>query len=156
MGGAPNGNLYHSVSVYEDVVIVGRHTPVLTLVVLVGEVLLMVSEEGVELDALLEVLDGFEATDVLEEVEVAVGVNAGADEAVPVDALEANVGVVLLEGEGERLAEVDVGTLDCVHVLAVHLKLIEIEVLGEDLHLILLIINYIHTLIKQIWTDKTY
>jgi hypothetical protein len=156
MGGAPNGNLHHSVSVYEDVIVVGGHTPVLTLVVLVGEVLLVVGEEGVELDALLEVLDGFEAADVLEEVEVAVGVDAGADEAVPVDALEANVGVVLLEGKGERLAEVDVGTLDCVHVLAVHLKLIEIEVLGEDLHLILLIINYIHTLIKQLWTDKTY
>jgi hypothetical protein len=133
--------LSRSFGIYEDVVVVGGHTPVFALVVLVGEVLLVVGEERVELDALLEVLDGFEATDVLEEVEVAVSVDAGADEAVPVDALEADVSVVLLEREGQGLAEVDVGTLDGVHVLAGHFKLVEVEVLWEDLHLILLIIN---------------
>ena len=69
------------------------------MVVLVREVLLVVSKEGVELDALFEVLDSLEAADVLEEVEVAVCVHAGTDESVPVDALELDVSVVLLEGE---------------------------------------------------------
>ena len=105
------------------------------MVVLLREVLFVISEEGIELDALFEVLYGFEAADVLEEVEVAVGVDAGTDQSVPVDALELNVGVVLLEGEVKRLAEVDVRTLDGVHVLASHLKLVEVEVFGENLHL---------------------
>jgi hypothetical protein len=105
------------------------------VVVLLREVLLVVSKEGIELDALFEVLYGFEAADVLEEIEVAVGVDAGADKSVPVDALELDVGVVLLEREVKRLAEVDVRTLDSVHILASHLKLVEIEVFGEDLHL---------------------
>ena len=41
------------------------------MVVLLREVLLVVSEEGIELDALFEVLYGFEAADVLQEIEVA-------------------------------------------------------------------------------------
>jgi hypothetical protein len=104
------------------------------VVVLVREVLLVVSKEGVELDALFEVLNSLEAADVLEEVEVAVCVHAGTDESVPVDALELDVSVVLLEGEVKGLAEVDVGTLNGVHVLACHLKLVEVKVFGEDFH----------------------
>ena len=95
----------------------------------------MVSEERIELDALFEVFYGFKAADVLEEVEVAVGVHASANQSVPVDALQLDVGIVLLELEVKRLAEVDVGALDCVHVLASHLKLVEIEVFWENLHL---------------------
>ena len=102
----------------------------------------MVGEERVELNALFEVLYGFEATDVFEEVEVAVSVNACADESVPMDALKLDVGVVLLEREVERLAEVDVGTLDGVHIFASHFKLVEIEVFREDLHLNYYYVNY--------------
>ena len=123
-----------SIGIYEYVVVVRRHSPVLTVVVLVREVLLVVSKEGVELDALFEVLNSLEAADVLEEVEVAVCVHAGTDESVPVDALELDVSVVLLEGEVKGLAEVDVGTLNGVHVLACHLKLVEVKVFGEDFH----------------------
>ena len=71
----------------EDVVVVGRDSPVLGVIVLLGVVFLVVSEEGVKLEALLEVLDGFEASDVLEEVEVTVSVNTSTDKSVPVDAL---------------------------------------------------------------------
>lgn len=95
----------------------------------------MVSEECVELDALLEVLDGLQASDLLQEIEVSVNVDACADEPVPVDTLDSDVGVVLLELEVDGLEEVDVWALDCVHVLARHLKLVEIKVLGEHLHL---------------------
>ena len=69
------------------------------MVVLLREVLLVVSEERIELDALFEVLYGFEAADVLEEVKVAVSVHASADEPVPVDTLQLYVSVVLLERE---------------------------------------------------------
>jgi hypothetical protein len=126
--------LARSIGIYEHVIVVRRDSPVLTVVVLVREVLLVVSKEGVELDALFEVLDGLEAADVLEEVEVAVCVHAGTDESVPVDALELDVSVVLLEGEVKGLAEVDVGTLNGVHVLACHLKLVEVKVFREDFH----------------------
>ena len=54
---------------------------------------------------------------------------------MPVDALNANVGVVLLEFEVHGLEEVDVGTLDGVHIFASHLKLVEIKVFWENLHL---------------------
>ena len=47
----------------------------------------MVSEERVELNALLEVFHSFETADVFEEVEVAVGVNARTDQSVPVNTL---------------------------------------------------------------------
>ena len=42
-----------------------RNSPVLAVVVLLREVFLVISEEGIELDALFEVLYGFEAADVL-------------------------------------------------------------------------------------------
>ena len=67
------------------------------MIVLIRVVLLVVSEEGVELEALLEILGGFEAANVLEHIEVAVGVDTGLDETVPVDTLQANICIVLLE-----------------------------------------------------------
>ena len=95
----------------------------------------MVCEEGVELNALLEILDGFHASDLLQEIEVTVHIDACTDESVPVDALNSDVGVILLELEVNGLEEVDVWTLDSVHILACHLKLVEVKVFGEHLHL---------------------
>ena len=95
----------------------------------------MVSEESVQLDALLEIFDGLHASDLLQEVEVTINVDACTDQSVPMDALESDVGVVLLELEVNCLEEVNVRALNGVHVVARHLKLIEIEVLGEDFHL---------------------
>ena len=118
-----------------------RDSPVLAVVVFLGEVLLVVGEEGVQLDALLEVLDCFHASDLLQEIEVAVNINACSDESVPVNALNLDVSVVLLELEVNCLVEVYVGSLDCVHVCPCHFKLVEIKVLWEDLHLISIIIN---------------
>lgn len=95
----------------------------------------MVSEECVKLNTLLEVLHGFHASNVLQEVEVSECVDASTDESVPVDTLDSDVGIVLLELEVNGLEEVDVRTLDCVHILARHLKLVEVKVLWENLHL---------------------
>ena len=95
----------------------------------------MVSEESVKLNALLEVLDGLHASDLLQEIEVSVDVDASTDKSVPMDTLDSDVGIVLLELEVDSLEEIDVGTLDCVHVLARHLKLVEVKVLWENLHL---------------------
>ena len=95
----------------------------------------MISEESIQLNTLLEILDSLHASDLLQEVEVSVDVDASADEPVPVDALDSDVGIVLLELEVDSLEEVDIGALNCVHILARHLKLIEVEVFGEHLHL---------------------
>ena len=111
-----------------------RHSPVLRVVVFVRVVLLVVGEEGVELEALLEVLDGLETPDVLREVEVAVGVDTCADKSVPVNTLQLHVGMILLERKVKRLSKVDVRTLYCVHVLTCHFELIEVEVLREYFH----------------------
>lgn len=86
------------------------------------------------MEALFEVGSGFEAADVLHEVKVAVGVNASIDKSVPVDALQFDVGVVLLEREVKRFTEVNVWALDRMHVFFRHLKLRELEVLWEHLH----------------------
>jgi len=114
---------------------VGRYSPVLAVVVFLWEIFLVVSEESVQLDALLEIFDGLHASDLLQEVEVTINVDACSDQSVPMDALESDVGVVLLELEVNCLEEVNVRALNGVHVVARHLKLIEVEVLGEDLHL---------------------
>ena len=53
---------------------------------------------------------------------------------MPVNTLKFDVGVVLLELKVKSLIEVDIRTLDCVHVLPSHFKLVEIKVLWEDLH----------------------
>jgi hypothetical protein len=95
----------------------------------------MISEEVVELNALFEVFDCFHASDLLEEVEVAVYVDTGTNESMPVDALNLDVGVVFLELEVDSLVEVDVWSLNRVHVFSRHFKLIEIKILGEHLHL---------------------
>ena len=95
----------------------------------------MVSEESVQLNALLEVLDSLHASDLFQEIEVSVDIDACSDKSVPVNALNAEVGVVLLELEVDGLVEVYVGTLDGVHVVARHLELVEVKVLGKHLHL---------------------
>ena len=102
--------------------------------VLVRVVLLVVGKEGVKLEALFEVLGGLKAANVLEHIEVTVGVGACLDETVPVDALQTNVGVVLLVAEVHCGAKPDVGALDRVHVVARHLELREVKILREHLH----------------------
>ena len=115
-------------------VVVRRNSPVLIGHVLLRVVFLVESEEGVEVDALLEVVDGLKTADVLHEVEVAERVHASADHPVPVHALQLDVGVVFLELEVKSLSEVDVGTLNRVHVLAIHCELVELEILWENFH----------------------
>ena len=63
----------------EDTVVVWADSPVLTVVVLVSIVFLVVGEEPVELNALLEVLDSLHASDVLQEIEVSMNVDASSD-----------------------------------------------------------------------------
>ena len=109
-------------------------SPVLRHVVLVAVVLLVVGEEVVELDGLLEVFNCLEASNVLEEVEVSEDVDTGSDESVPVNGLKLDVRVVLLELEGDGLTEVDVWSLDSVHVFSGHLELVKVEVFWEHLH----------------------
>lgn len=94
----------------------------------------MEREEVVELDALLEVVNSLEASDVFHEVKIAVGVDARANKTMPVDALQFDVCVVLLERKVQGLAKVDVWALNGVHVLARHVELCELKVLGEHLH----------------------
>ena len=105
------------------------------MVVFLWEIFLVVSEECVQLNALLEVLDSFHAPDFLQEIEVAIDIDACTDESVPVDALDPDVGVVLLELEVNGLVEVDVRTLDRVHVVTSHLELVEVKVFWKHLHL---------------------
>ena len=94
----------------------------------------MVGEDGVEAEALGEVLGGLEAADVLHEVEVAVSVDASPDHSVPVNALQLDVRIVLLELKVESLAKVDVWAFDGMEVFSGHLELSELEVLGEHFH----------------------
>ena len=72
------------------------------MIVLIREVLLVVSEESVELEALLEILSGFEAANILQHIEVAVSVDTSLDETMPVDTLQANICIVLLECKVHR------------------------------------------------------
>ena len=117
-------------------------SPVLAVVVLVSIILLMISEEPIELNALLEVLDGLHASDILEEIEVAVNVDASSDKSVPVDALKLKIGVVLVKLEVQGFTKVDVWSLDSVHIFSSHLELIEVEVFWKHLHIKILNINY--------------
>ena len=109
-------------------------------VVLVGVVLLVVGKEIIELDALSEVLVCLHASDVLEHVEVTVHVDARSNQSMPVNALKFNVCVILLEFELDRFTEVDIRSLDGVHVFSSHLELSEVEILWEYLHFYLIII----------------
>ena len=114
------GELAHatdSVLTGEDTVVVWANSPVFGVVIFIWEVLLVVGEEAIQLDALLEVLDSFETSDVLKEIKVSIDIDASSDKSVPVDALEFNVGVVLLEFEINSFTKVDVWSLDSVHVL---------------------------------------
>ena len=119
----------------EDTVVVWGDSPVLRVVILIWEVFLVVSEETIKLYALLEVLNSLDASNVLEEIEVAIAVDASSDKSMPVNALELDVRVVLLEFEVDGQTEVNIWSLDSVHVFTGHLKLVEIEVLWEHLHI---------------------
>ena len=55
----------HSVGVGENVVVVRGNSPVFAVIVLVRVVFLVVCEKGIKLNALLEVLGSFDATNVL-------------------------------------------------------------------------------------------
>ena len=109
-------------------------SPVFGVVVLIRIVFLVVGEEPIELYALLEVLDCLHASDVFEEIEIAMNINASSDKSMPVNTLQLKIGVVLLELEHDSLSEVNVWSLDRMHVFSRHLKLIEIEVFREHLH----------------------
>ena len=107
------------------------------MVVLIWVVFLVVGEEPVKLYALLEILNSLEASDVLEEIEVSVHIDAGSDKSVPVDALQLDVGVVLLELEVDGVAKVDVWSLDRMHVFSAHFELVKVEVFWEHFHFVL-------------------
>ena len=119
----------------EDTVVVWGDSPVLRMVILVWEVFLVVREETIKLYALLEVLNSLDASNVLKKIEVAIAVDASSDKSMPVNALELDVGVILLEFEVDGETEVNIWSLDCVHIFTGHLKLVEIEVLWEHLHI---------------------
>lgn len=134
--------VHFSLSPDQHVVVVGGRLIVLVMEVLVRVILLVVGKVGVEREALSEVLGGFKAANVLEEVEIAESVNACVDEFVPVDALQAQVSVVLLEREVKCVVEVDIWTLNRVHLLdGRQLELGLVEVFGENSHDRNLIIN---------------
>ena len=57
------------------------------MIILVWEVFLVVGEEVIKLKALLEILYGFEASDLLEEVEISINVDACSDKSMPVNTL---------------------------------------------------------------------
>lgn len=94
----------------------------------------MVGEERVQLQTLSEVLDGFDAAQVLEEIKITIYVDASSDESVPVDALQFQVGVVLLELEVECLVEINVRSFNRVHVVVCRHKLICVEKFRENFH----------------------
>ena len=62
-------------------------------------------------------------------------VDTSSDKSLPVNTLNLDVGVVLLELEVDRLVEVDVRSLDGVLVVSSHLELVEVKVLREHLHI---------------------
>lgn len=72
---------------------------------------------------------------MLEHVEVAVNIDTGANKALPVNTLELDVGVVLLELELHSLVEVDIRPLNSMHILPGHLELREVVVFWEHLHI---------------------
>ena len=98
----------------------------------------MVSKECIQLDALLEVLDCLSAPDLFQEIEVAIYIDTSSNQSVPMNTLNPYVSIVFLKLEVDGFEEIDVWSLDGVHVLSSHLKLIKIEVFREHLHL-----NYI-------------
>ena len=111
-------------------------SPVLRVVILIWIVLLVVSKETVELDALSEVLNRLQASDVLKEVEVSKHIDASSDESVPVNALQLDIGVILLELKVDSFSKVNVWSLDGMHVFTRHFELGEVEIFREHLHYI--------------------
>ena len=107
------------------------------MIVLIWIILLVISEEIVKLNALAEVLNGLKASEIFKELKVSVNIEASSNKSMPVDALNFDVSVVFLELEVDHLNEIDVWPLDSVHVFSSHLKLIEIVVFGEYLHICL-------------------
>ena len=124
----------NSLLVNEDVVVVRGHPPVFVVIVLLRIVFLVLGEECIQRHTLLEVLCRLKALDVFQELEVSVSINTGSNDSLPVDALQLDVGVVLLEVEVQGRTEINVGALDRVHIITSHFKLIEVEVFWEDLH----------------------
>ena len=64
-----------------------RNSPVLGMIILLWIILLVISEEPIELYALLEILNSLETSDVLKEIEISIDVDASSDKSMPVDAL---------------------------------------------------------------------
>ena len=124
----------NSLLVNEDVVVVRGHPPVFVVIVLLRIVFLVLGEECIQRHTLLEVLCRLKALDVFQELEVSVSINTGSNDSLPVDALQLDVGVVLLEVEVQGRTEINVGALNRVHIITSHFKLIEVEVFWEDLH----------------------
>ena len=121
----------------EYAIVVRGDSPVLRVIILVWIVLLVVSKETVKLDALSEILNRLQASDVLEEVEIAEDVDASSNESMPVNALQLDIGVILLELKVDCFSEVDIWSLDGMHVFTRHLELGEVEIFREHLHYIL-------------------
>ena len=117
-----------------NLVVVGIDSPVLVIVVLLGVVFLVISEEGVQIEALFEVLDDLLAAELLHHVEVAILVDAGVQQSVPMHALQLDVRVVVLVLETKSPGEIDVGPLEDKHSLLTPSKLLQIVVFRENLH----------------------
>ena len=104
------------------------------MVVFLRVVFLVLGEECIQRYALLEVLCCLKTLDILQEFEVPISVHACSNYSLPVDALQLDIGVVLLEVEVQGRTEINVGALNRVHIITSHFKLIEVEVFWEDLH----------------------
>ena len=124
----------NSLLVYEYVVVMRRHPPVLVVVVFLRVVFLVLGEECIQRYTLLEVLCCLKTLDIFQEFEVPISVHACSNYSLPVDALQLDIGVVLLEVEVQGRTEINVGALNRVHIITSHFKLIEVEVFWEDLH----------------------
>ena len=104
------------------------------MVVFLRVVFLVLGEECIQRYALLEVLCCLKTLDIFQEFEVPISVHACSNYSLPVDALQLDIGVVLLEVEVQGRTEINVGALNRVHIITSHFKLIEVEVFWEDLH----------------------
>lgn len=124
-----------SIWIHEHIIVVRRNSPVLTVIVFLREIFLVICKEGVQLNALFEILNGFCASNLFKEIEVAVYIDTGSDKSMPMHTLNLDVGIILLELEVYCFIEVYVRSLNCVHVASCHLKLVEIKVFWEHLHL---------------------
>lgn len=76
----------------------------------------MVSKESIKLYALFEIFYGFNASNLFEEIEVSIYIDASSDKSVPMNTLDLDVCIILLELEVYSFIEVYVWSLDCVHI----------------------------------------